>query len=183
MRAGVSPALRPLTGARARGSHRARVKLLSATSFLLCWNPNVHGAHHCTARMPDFSTLAARLFALPLSIDPVERWRDVGKLIEPRIRRERFRRHAQIAIAHENDRSAGRAGRGMIVLVVADHYRFVRRYAKLSERGEKMPRIGFSKWHDVAADNHFEIFGDVESVEHREGRCLLFVRADGKARS
>jgi hypothetical protein len=46
-----------------------------------------------------------------------------------------------------------------------------------------MARIGFSKWHDVAANDHFEIFGDVESVEHREGRCLLFVGADGKARS
>src|SRR5512132_3014579 len=104
-------------------------------------------------------------------------------MIEPRIRRERLWRYAQITIAHENDRNAGRARRGMIVLVVANHYRFVRRCAKLFERGEKMPRIGFSKWHDVAADDHVEIFGDVESVEHREGRCLLFVRADGKARS
>ena len=49
-----------------------------------------------------------------------------GKLIEPRIRRERFRRHTHIAITHENDRSAGRAPRGMIVFVVADHDRLVR---------------------------------------------------------
>ena len=57
------------------------------------------------------------------------------------------------------------------------------RCAKLFERGDKMPRIWFAKWHDVAADDHFEVFGDVESVEDREGRCLLLVRADGEARS
>jgi hypothetical protein len=58
---------------------------------------------------------------LPVSIDPVERGRDIGKLIEPRIRRERFRRHAQITIAHENDHNAGGARRGMIILVVTNY--------------------------------------------------------------
>jgi hypothetical protein len=50
----------------------------------------------------------------------VERWRDVGKMIELRIRRERFWQHVQIAIAHENDRNAGRARRGTFLLTSSD---------------------------------------------------------------